>query len=606
MSEAQKPVEEVPAAVPATAPAAEPTPAPEAPAPAVESTPADAPATEATKETPAAEEPAKEEVKEVTPATDGVLGYKAPGLVRGLRFSKRFFWFSDDAVEIKSLNSYFQNEKLSVAHPTAAWASQTGKGLIFFAKRAEDKAAPTGIINLAEISEIGKEAGNEFSFKWNGHKHTFQAGTTGEKAAWIAAIEAKSTQGKAEKEGIITSDGYKAELEKLTKPAVAPAPASPKKTTEDKGKEAAKKDEPEGEDKKSEEKKPEEKKDEDKKKSRSQSRKRASIFGTILGKKDEGETKKEEKKEEKPEEAKKADTEAAPAEAAAPAAEPAATPAETATEATPAEEPKPEEKKEAGTPTATKNKRASIFGNFFQKVATPGHSNEKAEKETAKAETPAVSSTAPQLGDPVDPSTSEPIKPETVTEASKEPAKEEEVASPSSSKGGFLNFIKKDNKQEAKKEVKPEEKSDKKPEEETPAEEPATSPEASGAIKDKRRTSFFGNFGTKKEKKAETPEAEPTEGESKDSKARTSSLPRLGGLFRKPSKAVKKEKEPAVAPTEQEPIPEGTDKPEAEQKKEETPAAEPTATVNGTESEDKDKATETPAAPAAPAVQAAA
>ena len=67
---------------------------------------------------------------------------------RGFRFAKRHFWFSDDAVEVKQLSAYFQHEKLSLAHPTAAWASQTGKGLLFFAKRAEDKANPTGIINL--------------------------------------------------------------------------------------------------------------------------------------------------------------------------------------------------------------------------------------------------------------------------------------------------------------------------------------------------------------------------------------------------------------------------------------------------------------------------
>ena len=69
-------------------------------------------------------------------------------MCRSFRFAKRHFWFSDDAVEVKQLNQYFQHEKLSVAHPTAAWASQTGKGLLFVAKRAEDKAHPTGIINL--------------------------------------------------------------------------------------------------------------------------------------------------------------------------------------------------------------------------------------------------------------------------------------------------------------------------------------------------------------------------------------------------------------------------------------------------------------------------
>jgi hypothetical protein len=75
MSDTQKPTEET------TAPAeAAETPAP---APAVDA-PAEASADVVTEVPPAAatEEPPKEEEtkKEVTPATEGVLGYKAPGL----------------------------------------------------------------------------------------------------------------------------------------------------------------------------------------------------------------------------------------------------------------------------------------------------------------------------------------------------------------------------------------------------------------------------------------------------------------------------------------------------------------------------------------------
>jgi PH (Pleckstrin Homology) domain-containing protein len=59
---------------------------------------------------------------------------------RIFRFVKRYFYLSDEAVEIKQLSA--------VAHPIAAWASQTGRGLLFFTKRAEDKATPVGIFNL--------------------------------------------------------------------------------------------------------------------------------------------------------------------------------------------------------------------------------------------------------------------------------------------------------------------------------------------------------------------------------------------------------------------------------------------------------------------------
>ncbi|EFR01607.1 hypothetical protein MGYG_04610 [Nannizzia gypsea CBS 118893] len=152
MSEVQKPIEETPAVVPETVTAVT-VPATETPAatePAAAATTTEEPVKVAEETPAAAEEPAKEETaaKEVVPATDGQLGYKAPGLVKSFRFVKRHFWFSDEAVESKQLTSYFQNEKLSTAHPNAAWASQTGKGLLFFAKRAEDKATPAGIINL--------------------------------------------------------------------------------------------------------------------------------------------------------------------------------------------------------------------------------------------------------------------------------------------------------------------------------------------------------------------------------------------------------------------------------------------------------------------------
>lgn len=114
-------------------------------------------------------------------------------------------------------------------------------------------------------------------------------------------------------------------------------------------------------------------------------------------------------------------------------------------------------------------------------------------------------------------------------------------------------------------------------------------------MKEKRRTSFFGNFGTKKEKKTEAAEGEQVEAEPV--KARSPSIPRLGGLFRKPSKAVKKDKEAAVAPVETETPAE--DKPATAEATEVTPA------VNGTELSE-DKPAETTTAPVVQPVQAAA
>ncbi|KAJ5942355.1 hypothetical protein N7516_002523 [Penicillium verrucosum] len=481
MSEVQKTVEETPAVVPAVETAVE-TPATEAAVETPKETTeaAEPTATPAVESTEAAE-PVKEEVK---PATEGVLGYKAPGLVKGFRFAKRFFYFNEEAVESKQLSVFHQNEKAAVANPTAAWASQTGKGLLFLTKRAEDKATPAGIFNLADVSDVTKEGTSEFLFKVAGQKHTFQASSAAERDSWVVAIEAQATEAKAEKETITSSEGYKAELEKLTKPAVAVAAAKkPEEKKEDKKEEEtpavaaeAAQEEPKEEPK-------EEKKEKAAAKSRSQSRKRTSIFGSLLGKKDA-----EEKKEETPAagETKAAEPAAEPSveapapvvaestEAAAPApvevAEPTTeTPAET-TEAA-KEEAKDEKKAEK------KAKRASIFGNFFQKVASP--SQEKSEKEAtapATEETP-VASTAPQLENPVEEATAKP------TEA------EAAVSSP----------------------------------------------------KEKRRTSFFGNLGMKKEKKADS-DNEVTDGEAKETKAK-----KLGGLFRKPSKAVKLDKEEVAA-----------------------------------------------------------
>jgi len=70
---------------------------------------------------------------------------------RSFRFSKKFFWFGNEAVDPKSLATYLKSEKAEIAHPTAAHAIQTGKGLLFYAKRVEDKAHPAGVLNLVSF-----------------------------------------------------------------------------------------------------------------------------------------------------------------------------------------------------------------------------------------------------------------------------------------------------------------------------------------------------------------------------------------------------------------------------------------------------------------------
>jgi hypothetical protein len=60
---------------------------------------------------------------------------------------KAYFWFGEAPIESKELNHYLTKGK-EAAHSTAAWASQTGTGLLYFAKGGDKKEAPTGVLNL--------------------------------------------------------------------------------------------------------------------------------------------------------------------------------------------------------------------------------------------------------------------------------------------------------------------------------------------------------------------------------------------------------------------------------------------------------------------------
>ncbi|KAL9100255.1 MAG: hypothetical protein Q9163_004347 [Psora crenata] len=155
------------------------------------------------------------------PINEGVLNYKGSGL-KGLIFSKKYFWFSDAPLEHKHLSAYLGNEKTKdIAHGNAAHATQTGKGLLFYAKRVEDKDHPQGILNLADMSDLAKGNFNDFSVSLHGHKHTFQALTKSERDGWLVALESKMGEAKASREAIVGSEGYKSQVEKYGKPGAA-------------------------------------------------------------------------------------------------------------------------------------------------------------------------------------------------------------------------------------------------------------------------------------------------------------------------------------------------------------------------------------------------
>lgn len=277
MSEAAKPVEE-----PVVAPEAA------VEAPAAETAPAET--TEAATDAPAAPEPAAAEEaaiapKEEKPVEEGALGYKGPGLLKSFIFQKKFFWFGTEPVEHKSLTSYLRGEKQQeLANKNAAWSSHTGKGLLYFSKKATEKASPAGIINLAEVSDLTQDGTVDFSFSLGGHKHTFQANTSPERDSWLAALKTKIDEAKELATTVTESDEYKKSLGELTK-LVGPAVAAPKKSVD--VKEDKKEEKAEDKEEKKEEKK-EVKEEKEARKSRSASRKRNSIFSFGgLGKKEE-------------------------------------------------------------------------------------------------------------------------------------------------------------------------------------------------------------------------------------------------------------------------------------------------------------------------------
>ncbi|KIW06677.1 uncharacterized protein PV09_02382 [Verruconis gallopava] len=513
--------EEAKTAPVAETPAAEPTPAPAVETPAVEETKAEeakpaeeapaAPAAEAATEAAAEEtaEAAKEEAKPIEPKEEGHILYHAPGgfLKEFLPIppKKVFFWFSEEPVESSQLKAYLAKGKEAAAS-TAAWASQTGKGLLFFNKHGEDKAAPSGALNLADAEDI-KEAGTtEFTFKLHNHKHKFDAQTPAERDSWVLAVKKVAEEAKAKKDEILNSEGYKEALAKL-KPAPVAAVTAPKVSEETPKKSM---DTPaEGEDAK--------------KAAKSRSRSRGPL-GFLKSKKEEAkeEAKGEDKKEETA-------AESATAAEAAPAVEPTVEGgAAPAAESAPAEEAKEEaagEAKEAPKEEPKKEgRRLSRFESFFKGKPKEAKKEEKKE-EAPVAEEPAKAAEEPATAEET-PAAEPAAETAAVEEAPKEEAKEEEKKKEETTpvkehrKSSFLTGLKgftqkvrspssehppavpaKDDAAEASTDAAAatEAATDAPATEATTAEEPATNGETKT---EKRRSSFF-NFGTVNKKKAE-------------------------------------------------------------------------------------------------------
>lgn len=466
-----KPLEVVP---PITEPLkADETPVPVQEVPALETTPA---TNETTTETApvAVEEDKKEEETKPEPKviSEGFLEFKPPGFFHSIIPSKRFFYLGDEAITEQNLEVYRKKDKGDHAASNAAFASQTGKGLLLFAKTKDLKATPAGIFRLDRATEVvtGTSAG-KFTVKFgtNGDIH-FESIPASDRDSWVSTLKANIEEAKAAAPAIEESEGYKTALEKFAKPTSGSAKVAAA-VTSDKGKEkeVAKeesKEESEAvkeikEDKKEKVKKEKKEKkdkdddsssssssddDEDKKskksekvkRSASKSKKRTSLFGFPSFKKEKDEKKddkKDEKKDEKKEDAKVDEEKSEDAPKAADADLVAAGAAPLATEpVTVAEEPKPAEevkaveepkvdddkKDEAPKPT----KRHSIFSFLDKKdkpatekkVDEPKVEDVKAEETETAKEAPAaepVAVTEPVVA-PVEatPATVEEVKPE--------------------------------------------------------------------------------------------------------------------------------------------------------------------------------------------------
>lgn len=559
--------------------------------------------TPVTAETTAPEVSAAEETKEVPTVpeiiSEGYLEFKPHGLLHFMS-TKRYFFVQDEPVTAESLTGYLKKEKPEVAHPTAAHASQTGKGLLFFSKSEALKATPVGIINLADVVDVTTSGISKFALKLSHDVWNFEAHNAVERDSWVHSIKAKVEEAKEGAETITTSEGYKAALEKLkAKPTPVVAAKSPETREEVEGKEEIveesavkkekkkeKKDDDSSSSSSSEDEGPSDKKKKEKAKKNNRTSK---FFGGILpGKKD-----KEDKKAEKIEEQKEDKIEeeavvAAPATTTAPVIEEpvveTAAPVEPAAEVTPVvvapvvlNEVKPIEETPTAVEEAPKSavspseevttpkggKRLSFFGFLDKKKAvTPVEEN----KEVAP-----ISDTAPviaPIGEEQKPLEAAPVEEAKPVEETAAVATPVAATTPATHpKESFLDkfFKPKDRTPAATavvaadgpkkeeiieaartEEVEPVKETEEKPVEATAA----TSPKDA-----KRRSSFFNlNLGKKKEKEVKSDTEEETPAKSHP----TSPLPKMASLFRKNSKSAKdapkvEDKEevppiPAVAP----------------------------------------------------------
>ncbi|KAK1066663.1 hypothetical protein LTR74_007033 [Friedmanniomyces endolithicus] len=157
--------------------------------------------------------------RSVEPIVEGQLAVKGPGLIKQIVPSKKEFWLSDAPITPQHMDLYLRGEKAEISHAVVAWASQTGKGLLFFNKKGEtERKRPHSVLPLYDATDLKKGLPHEISFKLHGETHTLKAANDAERDGWFISLERAVEVGKAEKVSIRASEGYKAEMEKLNRP----------------------------------------------------------------------------------------------------------------------------------------------------------------------------------------------------------------------------------------------------------------------------------------------------------------------------------------------------------------------------------------------------
>lgn len=148
--------------------------------------------------------------------------------------SKTYFWIGgEEGVPTAKLGDFLKHNKGEAGHATAAWSSQTGKGLLYFAKHKDHKDTPLGILNMVGLlviqnnpsltqlqtdAEAVKPLGmSELNFKIGDKKHVLAAHSTRERDGWVKGLEQAIADGKAVKTDLLEKEDYKKTLEKLSR-----------------------------------------------------------------------------------------------------------------------------------------------------------------------------------------------------------------------------------------------------------------------------------------------------------------------------------------------------------------------------------------------------